>query len=67
MAISCLEKELRHMVSGDEEGFVVLWHVRNEEPMKIFSITGNIKSINMFGKRYCEALYICANNKVLRL
>ena len=46
---------------------MVLWHVQNEEPIKLFSITGSINSLAMFGKKYCEALYICADNKVLRV
>jgi hypothetical protein len=54
-------------VSGDSEGYIVLWKVAEEQPLKLFSITGNIKSIVVFGIEYVEALYVCADNKVLRV
>jgi hypothetical protein len=55
------------MVSADDEGYIVLWNVRKETPIRVFRVAGDVGSIAMFGEEFCEALYVQTDNKVLRI
>ena len=51
-AISGLDNHLNHLASADAEGFIVIWNVRKEHPLKLLSIAGSICSLAMFGEEF---------------